>query len=154
MYQGRRDNPRSLRIVAALFFLTGVASVIEMIVLLAHATVSGNLGVLGLFIGLGLLRHSRGWRTCALFCLSLGFAVMPILLVLVLAGAPVNFKLLGLPSGTLPPALALILGIVWLAPAVWQCLVLTRPSVKRLFGLQSLPAGGTSACVNSAGSKE
>jgi len=48
--------PRALKIVAALFVLSGVLAAVEVLVLLARGHVSLNLGILCIFVGYGLLR--------------------------------------------------------------------------------------------------
>ena len=48
--------PTSLKVVAALFILSGVSSVIDIFVSMAYGNINFNFGVLGLFIGFGLLR--------------------------------------------------------------------------------------------------
>ena len=79
--------PASLKIVAALFIFGGICSAIEVIVSLMYGHININFGVLGLFIGPGLLRFSSGWRTCALVFLWIGFILTPII-ALVFNGSP------------------------------------------------------------------
>ena len=45
--------PRALKIVAALFVLSGVLAAVEVLVLLARGHVSLNLGILCIFVGYG-----------------------------------------------------------------------------------------------------
>ena len=52
-----RHSTRSLVIVAWLLILGGAAAVIEVLLLLTRSQISVNLGVLGLFIGRGLLAN-------------------------------------------------------------------------------------------------
>lgn len=56
-----RRIPVSLVVVAALFIFTGICAVIEVVVLLMQRHLSIHFGVLGLFIGPGLLGLRRGW---------------------------------------------------------------------------------------------
>ena len=128
--------PTSLKVVAFLFILGGVCALIEVLVSLLHAHVSINFGVLGLFIGPGLLRLSRGWRTCALVFLWLAMIGIPIAAVLFLtASGSVDFTLFGQKAGNAPRELGLVIAALAFVLAVWEYRVLTRPDVRRLFGL-------------------
>jgi hypothetical protein len=116
--------PLSLKIVAGLFIFEGVCAAIWTLLSLMHGRVylPGDLGILGLFIGPGLLRFSRGWRTCALVFLWITLVATSIVaLLLLISRKPINVGALG-----------------WLAvrgfvPALWQSWVLTRPNVRALF---------------------
>jgi hypothetical protein len=128
--------PASLRVVAFLFILGGVFSLIEVIVSLMHSYININFGVLGLFIGPGLLRLSRGWRTCALVLLwiaMIGIAIVAVLFMTI--SGPLDFKLFGQKVGHASKELGLVLAAVVFALALWQYRVLTRSDVRRLFGL-------------------
>jgi hypothetical protein len=128
--------PTSLKIVAALFLLGGICSAIEVLVSLLHGHISINFGVLGLFIGPGLLRLSPGWRTCALVFLWLGMIVVPIAAVLFMtASGPAEFTLFGQKVGPAPKGLGVVIAALAFGLAVWQYRVLTRPDVRRLFGV-------------------
>jgi hypothetical protein len=129
--------PTSLKVVAFLFILSGIFSLIEVIVSLVHSHFSFNFGVLGLFIGPGLLRLSRGWRTCALVFLWIAMIGLPIFIavIFVLAGGPLDFKLFGQQVGHASPEFAIVLAALLFALAVWQYRILTRPDVRRLFGV-------------------
>jgi hypothetical protein len=134
------DNPKpiptSLKVVAALFLLGGICSVIEVLVSLLHSHISINFGVLGLFIGPGLLRLSRGWRTCALVFLWIAMIVIPIVAVIfMIASGPAEFTLFGQNVGQAPKGLGVVIAALAFGLAVWQYRVLTRPDVRRLFGV-------------------
>jgi hypothetical protein len=126
--------PTSLKVVAYLFILSGILSLIEIIVSLMHGQININFGVLALFIGAGLLRLSRGWRTWALVFLWIAMIGIPIIaLVFMTASGPLDFKLFGQNVGHASPALGIVLATLMFALAVWQYRVLTRPDVRRLF---------------------
>ena len=92
--------PTSLTIVAWFFILGGVCSVIEVIVSLIHSHIDLNFGVLGLFIGSGLLRFSRGWRTCALVFLWIALIGVPIAAILCVGyHGPLDFSVFGQKVG-------------------------------------------------------
>ena len=126
--------PRSLKIVAALFVLSGVLSALGVLVSLAHGHVRLNLGVLCIFVGYGLLRLRPGWRTWALVFTWITLLVAPVLVLLVLFGhCPAYFSVFGQRVGSAPPELAAVAGVCFFAFGVWQYRVLTRPDVVRLF---------------------
>ncbi len=128
--------PTSLKVVAFLFILSGIFSLIEVIVSLMHSHLNINLGVLALFIGPGLLRLSRGWRTCALVFLWIAMIGIPIIAILFMtASGPLDFKLFGQKVGHASKGLGIVLAALMFALAVWQYRVLTRPDVRRLFGV-------------------
>ena len=129
-----RQAPLALKIVAALFIISGIVAALEVLVSLARHRLSLNFGVLGIFIGLGLLRFRRGWRTCALVLTWLGLIFAPVFAVLVLAGArPIHIKILGQQIGHARRAEAFFIAAGVFALALWQYRVLTRPDVVRLF---------------------
>jgi hypothetical protein len=126
--------PTSLKVVAALFILSGICSLIDVVVSLMHNNI--NFGVLGLFIGPGLLRLRRGWRTCALVFLWIAMIGVPIIAVLFLTSSgPVDFVLFGQKVGHASKEFCIAIVAVVFALAVWQYRVLTRPDVRRLFGV-------------------
>lgn len=126
--------PRTLKIVAALFVLSGVLAAVEVLVSLAGGHVSLNLGVLCIFVGYGLLRLRPGWRTCALLFTWITLLVAPVLVLLVLFGdCPAYFKAFGQRVGSAPPELAAVVGTRFFVFGIWQYRVLTRPEIVRLF---------------------
>jgi len=66
IWPGASEIPLSLKVVAVLFIISGIFSVIEVVVDLMHSHINIHFGVLCLFVGPGLLRLRRGWRTCGL----------------------------------------------------------------------------------------
>ena len=81
MYE-KSHIPVSLKVVAVLFILGGIHSVIEVVLDLMQSKININFGVLGLFIGPGLLALRRGWRTCALVFTWIALIFLPILTVI------------------------------------------------------------------------
>lgn len=128
--------PTSLKIVAILFIVGGIFAVIEVIVSLMNNRISINFGVLGLFIGPGLLRLRRGWRTCALVFIWIALIGVPIiaLLFLVVQG-PLDFKIFGQPVGHVSKGFGFIAAAIVFAVVFWEYRVLTRPDVRELFGV-------------------
>jgi len=132
----KKSIPVSLTVVALLFILGGISAVIEIVVSLMHNHLNINFGVLGLFIGPGLLRLSRGWRTCALVFTWIALIGVPIIALLFIAArGPLDFKIFGQVVGQTSKALGLLVAGVVFIIAVWQYWVLTRSDVKELFGV-------------------
>jgi len=130
--------PTSLKVVAFLFILSGITSIIEIIVSLMHGHININFGVLALFIGLGLLRLSHGWRTCALVFLWIAMVGIPLIAIYFLtltAPKPLDYTLFGQKIGQVSKEFGIVFGALMFALAVWQYRVLTRPDVRRLFGV-------------------
>ena len=125
--------PASLKIVAFLFLLSGVFSLIEVIVALMQSQLNLNIGVVSLFIGPGLLRLSRGWRTFALVSLWVAMIGMPIIAIHFMTAGSLDFKLFGQMVGHAPKELGIMLVGAVFSLAVWQYRVLTRPEVCSLF---------------------
>ena len=130
--------PTSLKIVAGLFIFGGVCSAIEVVVSLMHSHININFGVLGLFIGLGLLRFSRGWRTCALVFLWIALIGVPLIALLFMASqGPLDFKVFGQKVRHASKGFALATAAVVFVLALWQYRVLTRPDIRELFGIEN-----------------
>ncbi|HLA85243.1 MAG TPA: hypothetical protein VJL29_10645 [Thermoguttaceae bacterium] len=76
--------PLGLRVVAFLFILTGVLSATDIVLSMVKGGLVLNLnpGVLGIFIGRGILRRSEWWRSCGAFCLFLVLGMIALGLIL------------------------------------------------------------------------
>jgi hypothetical protein len=128
--------PTALVVVSWLFILFGISSLLEIISGLFHGRIEFNTGIIALFVGRGLLKLSRGWRTCALVLLWLSFILAPIFVLLLLnSPRPVNLNICGLPAGEAPPGVGLaVIALIFLL-AIWQYRVLVGRDVRRLFGI-------------------
>lgn len=132
----RKSLPISLVIVAVLFFIGGAFAVIEVMTSLMHGRININFGVLGLFIGPGLLRLRRGWRTCALVFIWIALIGVPIVALLFLAAeGPLDFRVFGQKVGHASKTAGLIMVGLSFVVALWKYRVLTRRDVRRLFGV-------------------
>jgi hypothetical protein len=135
----RQDSaslPISLKIVAVLFILGGISSMVDIIIALLNHTISLNVGILGLFIGGGLLRLSRGWRTCGLVFLWIAIVLCPIIVAaFILVSRLPEVTVLGQHTGTISMEIALAFAAIAYALVLWQYHVLTRPDIRRLFGI-------------------
>ncbi len=119
--------PTSLTILSILFLLGGISSVIDVTVSLINKHININLGVLGLFIGPGLLRLNPACRTCALVFIWFILIVAPIAVIVSIV--PFFMPTFGEASITF-----LLLGIVIFLFGFWSYRVLTNPDVRDLFG--------------------
>jgi hypothetical protein len=94
-----------------------------------------DLDVLGLFIGPGLLRFSRGWRTCALVLLWITFVgTLHLTLMSLSSHWPIDFIVFGHNTGPASQGTVLAIGALGFALALWEYWVLTRPDIRALFG--------------------
>ena len=126
--------PTSLKVVAFLFVLSGVFSLIEIIVSLMYGRLDTDFKIFGLFISLGLLRLSRGWWKCALVFLWIEMIGLPISMIIFMnAFGPIEYKLFGQGMGHVSKGFTITFIALGFALAVWQYRVLTRPNVRRLF---------------------
>ncbi len=138
--QNSKPIPISLTSVAVLFILGGISAVIEIIVSLMNNHININFGVLGLFIGPGLLRLSRGWRGCALVFLWIAIIGTPIVAIAIMFFAhsgPLDFTLFGQKAGHVSKEIGLAIAAIVFVIAWWQYRVLTRPDIRQLFGLSA-----------------
>src|SRR5688572_11216849 len=120
--------PVTVKVVAALFILTGLSSALDVLIRLTQGSLFLNFGVLGLFIGIGLLRRSRGWRTCALVFLWIAMIGLPLAAVLLLAtDQPLHYTLFSREMGEAPKSAGVAVAAVAFALTLWQYWVLTRP---------------------------
>jgi hypothetical protein len=132
----RTGVPIALKVVAWLFIVGGAISALQLIFKFLHGQFTIDTGPLGLFIGPGLLRLSRGWRTCALLVLWIGMIIAVIIgFAMLAAGGLTHVNLFGVDVGSAPIALGLVVDGLLSALLVWEYRVLVREDVRRLFGL-------------------
>ncbi|MEN8127879.1 MAG: hypothetical protein ABFR90_08770 [Planctomycetota bacterium] len=133
------EIPISLKIVAWLFIIGGIFAVLEVIVSLMHSHININFGVLGLFIGPGLLHLRSGWRTCALVFIWLALILVPIAAVFMLTTTgPLDFMIFGQKAGHVGKGVGFSVAVFIFALTFWQYRVLTRLDVRRLFGVDTV----------------
>ena len=138
----KKSIPVSLTVVAILFILSGISAAIEIVVslirnhlnLIFELLLNLILGILMIFIGSGLIRLIRGWRTCALVFNWIAIIGLPIIALLIITvRAPLNFKIFGQVVGHPTKGLGLLMEGIQFAVVLWVNHVLTRPDVKELF---------------------
>ena len=132
-----RDKPMipvSLKVVAYIFILGGVFSLIEVIVSLMNSHINLHFGVLGLFIGSGLLRLNSGWRHCALVFLWMAMIGTSIFAILCMASSePIGLKVFGQDVGYVSKGFTIIFVTLVFSLTIWQYRVLMKSNVRRLF---------------------
>jgi hypothetical protein len=128
-------TPTALKIVAWLFIAGGILSILQILYLFTQRQIHIDTGVLGIFVGPGLLRWSRGWRTCALVLLWFGMILSPILLFMTLSASSMNLNLFGINAGSVPAAIGFFVGTVMFALVIWEYRVLVREDIRHRFGL-------------------
>ncbi len=132
----KRQVPLSLKIVAILFVIGGISAVIEVLVALMQGRLNINFGVLGLFIGPGLLALRPGWRICALVFTWIGLIGVPLVAILMLTHAGLlDLNVFGIKVGHAPKWLGVVIAIGVFCLALWQYHVLMRPDIRALFGV-------------------
>jgi hypothetical protein len=131
--------PTALRVVALLHLLGGVLTVAAILVKLTHGRISLDFGVLGIPIYFGLMRFSRGWRTCALVFIWLGILLAPVAFILGLTTHfPAYFQIFGVRLASIRPVWLSVASVFWFLLELWQYRVLTRADIRSLF-LQPAP---------------
>lgn len=137
-----KDRSLPLKIVAWLFIVAGIEAVVSIVgKLVLEGGIDLNIGLLGLWIGPGLLRRDPKYRTWALRVLALGLILEAIAAaIFTVQPAPYVVRSFGRQIGSVssPVALAAILAIV--ALTLWQVAVLRAPSVRAQFDVKSPPA--------------
>ena len=129
-----KQIPGSLKIVAWLFLFSGVTAVIEVLVGLMNSQLHLNLGVLGIFVGIGLLRLREVWRICGLVIIWIGIISMPIIVLLFLShSGPLDLNVFGQKVGQVEKDTILLPVLLLYALVLWQRWVLSRADIKALF---------------------
>jgi hypothetical protein len=125
--------PRDLRIVALLFLLGGINSVLTMIVGAMTNHISLDFGVLGILAYFGLLRLSWGWRVYALVAIWFEIVFFPVVGIVVLTTNHCTFNLFTVPVAQIPAPVGVMFFLFFFLLALWQLKVLTRHEVWALF---------------------
>lgn len=126
--------PFALRLVAVLFILSGMDAALKMVFALLAGMLKLDVGLLGIWIGLGLMRRHPAARTWALVYLWLaGLASLAVTALFVSRGGPFEFRIFGVLVGHVPLSVALATAGLLLVLLIWQYRVLKRSDVRRIF---------------------
>lgn len=123
---------QSLKIVAYLFMIGGILSVVDTCVELLFGRFNLNLGVFIIFIGRGLLHFNPRSLAWAIFFTWMGLIFMPIAAAASLF-THVNFQIFGLSVGQVPHGVGFIFSTAMFALYYWQYSILKNRQVRRLF---------------------
>jgi surface polysaccharide O-acyltransferase-like enzyme len=129
--------PGRLVTVAILFFIAGLHGVYKEATNLMAGHIYVALDILGFFIGYGILRLRRGWRTCGLTMLWV-FIVSLLYLFFWLVAEVVTGKIPA--SNWFPVVENFIIISAGLFAGFWMIRVLLRSDMRRLFGLEVVDA--------------
>ena len=130
--------PVALRVLAWLFVITGVWAIADTIVGAFNHRYILNFGVLGLIIGIGLLRlapAARAWALVLSYFTLVSAAAVAVFVVL--APGEGEFSVFGKSFGEAPRSAGVALAVVAILVALWQIRVLTKGEVRELFGKSS-----------------
>ncbi len=128
-------QPRALKVVAALFMVSGVLAVIGVAVdLLYHARVNFDFAVLNLWIGRWLLAHETRGRRWALIVIQLNLLILPLvgLLGLFTTASP-ELRVFGVLVGRVSPVVFSGFAAAVCALQLWKYRVLNRSDIRALF---------------------
>jgi hypothetical protein len=136
----RPPIPAALKTVAWVFIGFGILAAIQMFMALFDHKLTLKFGLLGIFVGPGLLRLRAGWRTCGLVLIWFDLICLPLMVLLGVIGISFAtayfYRNLNATSAVLNTTSLVFgiarVGLVW-ALAFWQYRVLTRPDIRALF---------------------
>jgi hypothetical protein len=126
-------RPTSLLVVSWLFIAIGILCAIAVLWDAVYSHVNINLGVLGIFIGRGLLRLSRGWRTTALALLWLNLIFIPVIIILFICIFADSRSGL-LSRNHFQDWMGVGICAVYFGGLLWIYRILVSPEVRRAFG--------------------
>jgi len=130
----RTRLPIQLKIVSWIFILGGISAAIEIFIDATKGHMNLNFGVLGIFVGIGLLHLKRGWRTLALVFLLMALIFTPIVGVLAISRpGNLDFQLFGQKIAAISPFLFFLLLAGFFALTLWQFRVLVCRDVSAIF---------------------
>ena len=133
----KKYPPLALKIVAYLSILAGIISLIGMISSFMTNHITINFGVIELFIGLGLLKGKKTWRSFALLIIWLMFLVIPIISIRLLAyDTTTTLKFLGLRITPVTTEVVMVFGSILLIWNIWQYVVFNRKDVLAYFDIK------------------
>ena len=126
--------PVRLVIIALLFVLSGITSAVAMGQAMSQHLLLFDVGIINLFIGVGLFTISNRMRIWALFASLLYIVWCPIFIVLTLSSQqPAMFRILSIPYAEIPPGVTVAFTILVFLYSCWQFQVLRQPEIRDLF---------------------
>lgn len=127
--------PGSLKIVAWMFVLAGLNSLINTLISFNTNHINISVDAIKLYIGMRLFRRSKSSRKAAVFFVCLDFILIPLAWIILLSTPqrPTDFRLFGYTFGKIPMAGLLLWLILILLFNVWQYKILNTQKTRRFF---------------------
>jgi len=133
-----RQIPTALSVVSYAFLALGILSFIGIVGSAIRGSFYLDFNILGFWIFAGLRRYSLGWRTCALFFIWLTMIGCAVGFVYGFFGhGPTYIKIFDMRYADIPAISISIVAAVFFALEFWMYRVLTRPSIRSLFYVES-----------------
>ena len=129
-----RAVPVSIWCGALLFTLIGIVSLADIVISRREYYFPISVGVLGLLIGPGLIRRSKGCRGCGLFLSMLAMLGIPVVVLFYLFGhLSIGFKVLGYSLCEASAVTFLPIAGILYAIIIWQYQLLSRVDTRLFF---------------------
>ena len=126
--------PVRLVIIALLFVLSGISSAVAMGQAISQHMLLFDVGIINLFIGVGLFTLSNRMRIWALFASLLYIVWCPIFIVLTLTSQqPATVRILSIPYAQVPPGVTVAFTVLVFLYSCWQFQVLRQLEIRDLF---------------------
>jgi hypothetical protein len=133
-----RQIPTALSAVSYVFLILGILAFIGIVGSAIRGSFHLDFNILGFWIFAGLRRYSPGWRTCALVFIWVTMIVCAAGVIYGFVGhGPAFIKFFGKRYMDIPVISVSIFAAVFFALEFWMYRVLTRPSVRSLFYVES-----------------
>lgn len=130
-----RAIPQPLKIVAYLLLIFGVISAFDIVIALLLGRIKINLGILQIFVGIGLLQLNPNSLKWAMFLTWLWLLVTPILAMGFFLNSG-NLNFLGRTVSQAPPGLGFMVSVAIFIFAYWQYHVLDSHEVRQSFAVR------------------
>lgn len=132
----RSPIPTCIWCGSLLFIVVGIVSLADIVISRREYYFPISVGALGLLIGPGLIRLSKGCRGCGLFLSLLAMLGIPVVVLFYLFGRlPMGFKVLGFSVCEAPVVTFLPIAGILYAIIIWQYRVLSRVDTRLLFDI-------------------
>jgi hypothetical protein len=131
-----------LKVVAYIEIVSGVLSAVDVVgSLLADHRLSVNFGVLGIWIGSGLLKRRESSRVWGAWFAAIGATLTTVVAMMFAAGAEsVPLRIGGAERGYISHWWAVAFGLGLAALCTWEIIVLQDPDVRALFQPEASPS--------------
>ncbi len=128
-------RPSDLKFVAYLFVLQGVFAIARMMIVLLNDRVCIDIGVLGLFVGFGLLGFSNDWWRFAKAFTLFKLLIMPLVLFVWTGLIPsvADFRVTTFSNFIVSEELVILTCVFVWAASLWQYHVLNAGHVRAIY---------------------